>query len=217
MPYPVELTLFIVVSVLLAGFFVFLFLYPPIKKRLCERYTVRMYFKAVNRVALDEDFYLINAWSREAIDPEGQGIHVDHLLFGNKFIYVIKDRYYQGAISGKAYDPSWVHYIGRKKKRNFDNPLLLNKVRADRLAMLSGLDRKYFISIVLVNDDCLVVPFENEGEESFLVSMGKLEKFVEAFEGRKEVLPLNKEQLAIAVRDFAELNQTPRKHGRKED
>ncbi|MBO4541076.1 MAG: NERD domain-containing protein [Bacilli bacterium] len=211
----VELTLFIVVSALLVVFFLFLFLRAPIKRLLYEKYTIRMYYKTVNRVALDGDFYLINEWSRLIYDAEGQSVHVDHLLFGNKFIYVIKDRYYEGAISGKADDPNWVNYLSNNKKRTPQNPLLLNRVRADHIATLSGLSRSYFISIVLVNDDCLVVPFENKLADSFLVSLDKFEKFIEAFEARKDVAPLKGEQLAIAVRDFAELNQSERKHGGK--
>ncbi|MBP5217148.1 MAG: NERD domain-containing protein [Bacilli bacterium] len=217
MPYIVELTLFIVVGVLLVLFFLFLFLRTPIKRFLYEHHTVRMYYKTVNRVALDEDFYLINEWSRVIYDAEGQSIHVDHLLFGNKFIYVIKDRYYQGAISGKADDPNWENFLTSKRKRTPQNPLLLNKIRADHIATLSGLSRAYFISIVLVNDDCLVVPFENESKDNFLVSLSKLEKLIEAIEARKDVAPLKEEQLAIAVRDFAELNQSEKKNGRKKN
>ncbi len=217
MPYLVELVLFIVVGVLLVLFFLFLFLHAPIKRYLYEHQMIRMYYKTVNRVALDEDFYLINEWSRTIYDAEGQQIHVDHLLFGNKFIYVIKDRYYQGAISGKAEDPYWENYLGNKKKRTTRNPLLLNRIRADHIATLSGLTRAYFINIVLVNDDCLVVPFENRSNDDYLVSLSKLEKLVEAIEARKDVAPLNAEQLAIAVRDFAELNQSERKHGRKKN
>jgi hypothetical protein len=217
MPYPVELTLFIVIGVLLAGFFLFLFFYGPLKGFLYERYTIRMYYKAVHRIALNQDFYLINKWSRQIYDAEAQWIHVDHLLFGNKYIYVIKDRYYRGVISGKIEDPNWTNYIGKKKKKVPSNPMILNKIRTDRLSLLTGLNRKYFISIVLVNDDCLVTPFENQQEDNLLVPMGKLEKLIEAIEARKDVAPLKKEQLAIAVRDFAELNQTESKYGRKKN
>ena len=130
---------------------------------------------------------------------------------------MIKDRYYRGVISGKIEDPNWTNYIGKKKKKVPSNPMILNKIRTDRLSLLTGLNRKYFISIVLVNDDCLVTPFENQQEDNLLVPIGKLEKLIEAIEARKDVAPLKKEQLAIAVRDFAELNQTESKHGRKKD
>ena len=58
---------------------------------------------------------------------------------------------------------------------------------------------------------------ENESKDNFLVSLSKLEKLIEAIEARKDVAPLKEEQLAIAVRDFAELNQSEKKNGRKKN
>lgn len=157
------------------------------------------------KVALDHDFYLINKWSYQFGEGKNEGIHIDHILFGDKYIYIIKDRYYEGAITAKANDRSWVSYQGKKNKRYIDNPMRLNKIRADRLSFLTDKPREYFICIVLVNDDCLVTPFENVEEGNYLVCLSKLEKFVEGIE-KREVSPFAQDELSAVVKDFSLLN-----------
>jgi hypothetical protein len=129
---------------------------------------------------------------------------IDHLMAGDKFFYVIRDRYYPGAIAAKEDDPKWIYYKG-KKKGPINNPLLLNKVRMERLALLANMDPKYFISIVLVNDDCLMTPMENTHPDSFLVSLSRFPALIKALES-SDVAPLNKETVNAAMKDFARLN-----------
>jgi hypothetical protein len=202
----VQLTIFIVTAVLLGLLFAFLFLYSPIKSWLFRHKTVEMFYKKVRRVTLDNDFYLINKWALRS-DESDPGIHIDHIIFGDKFIYVVRDRYYQGAISAKGNDASWIYYFRKNKKQYIDNPLINNRIRADRLALASGLNRQYFIAIVLVNDDCLVTPFQNEATDNFLVPLSRLGKFIEAKEKDPSIPSFTPDELAIAVRDLAELNQ----------
>jgi hypothetical protein len=207
MPYSVQFTLYVVIASLLGLFFLGLFLYGPIKRSLLRHQTLQMYYRTVRRVTLDNDFYLINHWS--LADNEGDsGVHIDHIIFGDKFIYVIRDRYYQGAISAKAADASWIYYFKKNKKMYIDNPLINNHIRASRLATASGLDPKFFLSIVLVNDDCLVTPFANQGPDNFLVPLSRLGKFIAAKEKDPSVPAFTPEEIAGAVRDLAELNQS---------
>lgn len=210
MPSEVRLTIFIVICVLLGLFFLFLFLYPPIKNFLRKNYTVRSYYKKIMRVAEDNDYYLINQWAMKWGEGKNEGIHIDHILFGNKYIYVIKDRYYRGAITAKAEDRSWVYYRSKKSKKYIDNPLLLNKIRADRLSISANQPRQYFVSIVLVNDDCLVTPFHNLDDGNYLLSLSQLPKFINNYESRK-VKPFSEKELSAVVRDLAALNQNERK------
>ena len=70
---------------------------------------------------------------------------------------------------------------------------------------MSGIDMKLFISIVLINDDCLITPFESTKDNSFLVSLKQLPKLIEAIESR-DVEILDPRTSAVAARDFSELN-----------
>ena len=126
-------------------------------------------------------------------------------MIGQKYIYVIRDRYYPGAISAKEDDQKWIFYKGKSKKI-ISNPLLLNRLRADRLSLISNMSPDYFISIVLVNNDCLMTPMTNTKSDSFLVSLKKFPELIKVLESQEGVEPLKEEQVAVAARDFAALN-----------
>ena len=56
-----------------------------------------MYYNKVRRVVLDNDFYLVNSFANKTASQEP--FHIDHIVIGDKFIYCIRDRYYDGAIN----------------------------------------------------------------------------------------------------------------------
>lgn len=207
MPEELRLVIFIILCILLGLFFIVLFLYTPFRRFMRSNFTIRSYYKKVRQVVLDHDYYLINQWERSFGEGKNETVHIDHIVVGNKFIYVIRDRYYEGVIIAKENDLSWYFQQSRHRKKAIDNPMLRNHERADYLATLSSLNRAYFISVVLVNDDCLVTPFESRSQDSFLVPISKLDKFIEANENRTDVEPFHEKEIALAVKDLADLNE----------
>ena len=71
---------------------------------LLRKNLVKIYYKNVKKVAYYKDFYLINQLILNVDD--NQQIHIDHLLFADKYIYVILDKFYPGKLSGKPEDES---------------------------------------------------------------------------------------------------------------
>lgn len=205
MPYKVELALFIVLAIAAGLLFLVWFGYSPLKRFLYRYHTVRMYYRKVYRVALDNDFYLINKFSNRTAELEE--FHIDHILIGNKYFYCIRDRYYDGAVAAKEENPSWI-FFNKDKGRYIPNPLITNKLRVQRLSLMSGIEEKMFISIVLINDDCYLTPYDPVSEDNFLSSLKDFPKLIEELESR-DVLPLDPLQIATAARDFSELNQSP--------
>ena len=136
--------------------------------------------------------------------PAMQVFHIDHIMVGNKFIYCIRDRYYPGAIAAKEEDPNWIFYSG-KKAIYIQNPMLINKIRVERLSMMTGFDSRFLVSIVLINDDCMMTPIENTYSDNFLVSLKNLPSFISYMESQN-VDPLDPHAAAVAVHDLSELN-----------
>lgn len=203
MPYNTRLTVFLVVAIFSVCVLLFFVFYGPIKRFLYKHFTVRMYYRNVRRVTLDNDFYLINDFMNRTADREQ--FTIDHIMVGEKFIYVIRDRYYPGALSATEDDPKWIFYRGKKAKV-IPNPLLMNHLRMERLSLLTNLDLKLFVSIVLINNDCLMTPMQNTKCDSFLVSLKKFPELIKTLENQKDIPPLNEESIAVAVKDFAHLN-----------
>ncbi len=205
MPYSVELCLFIVSACLVTLLFLNLLLAPWFRRIRYKRNTIYSYYKRIYRVALDEDFYLINAFQNKTADEEE--FHIDHILIGNKFIYCIRDRYYDGALRAKEKDQSWVFYS--KKNKNGEiipNPLRMNALRVDRMSLMTGLDKKLLISVVLVNDDCLISNYEVTSSNNFVVSLKKFASFINEKESLP-IEPMDPRALDVAAKDIAQLNQ----------
>lgn len=163
-----------------------------------------MYYKKIYKVALDQDFYLINSFANKTAEEEE--FHIDHILIGDKFIYCIRDRYYEGTIRAKENDPNWIYY-SRKHKDGYliPNPLRMNEIRVQRMSLMSGLSRKLFISVVLVNNECLLSNYEVTSTNNFVVSL----KNFPAFIAEKESLPIepmDPRAIDVAARDIADLN-----------
>ena len=203
MPYNVELTLYFVVLAAVCSAFCLWFLYGPIHRYLCKHHTVRMYYRTVYRVALDNDFYLINAFKNSTAELEE--FHIDHILIGNKYFYCVRDRYYDGALAAKENNMSWL-FFHKDKATYIPNAVAQNRLRIQRLSLMSGIEEKMFINVVLINDDCFLSPFDNDGEDTFLVSLKDFPALIEQLEARP-IDPLDQQAIAVAARDFAELNQ----------
>ena len=198
--------LFVALAILTFLSVIFFIVFPFAKKSFLKKNYVKSYGKEAYKIANFYDLYLINRLILKSNDDSR--IHIDHLLFGNKFIFVIKDYYFDGQLKGKEVDQSWVYYFGKEKdpkKEYVKNPLLENKARVNKLSILTGLNESFLISVILVNDSCDLSLTLNESDNQFVVKKSELKKLVEKVEARN-VAPLNDEQLSYAANDIAALN-----------
>ena len=200
---PVELVFFIITCVFGGIAILFLFLFPFVKARHNFKNFQENYYREIRRIADLNDYYLIN---NLAIRNNEQLIcKIDHILFGNKYIYVIKDRFYRGTISGNASDKVWLFYTKHNKTFEMENPMKINERRVEKLSIATQIDRSFFISIVLINDNCVVKNSQNlVSDNNFIVSKKNLSKLIKSIENRN-VRNMNPQQLEYAVQDISRL------------
>ena len=162
------------------------------------------YFRTINKVALYKDLYLINLLKLR-IDSN-QYITYDHVLFGNKYIYVISDAFFNGELRGNLHDAKFT-LIERKnrKGREIDNPIHNNDYRLKKLALATGIDQEMLINVVVVNDECDLTHLKND-DSTFIINRCDFYRLIDAIESR-EVRILNAEELAEIVKDIDRLNQ----------
>jgi len=200
------LALFITFGVLLLLVSLAFLLYPSIRRSYLKHHYVKAYGRGVYSVANNLDFYLINRLILEA--PDDSKIKVDHLLFGDKYIYVIKDYFLYGALEGKEVDHSFIFYSMNKKdnlKSYLDNLLVENDKRIEKLAMITGNKKTFFMNIVILNNDCDISRLQVENKNRFIIHRKDLKKVVETLEA-KDIAPLEKTKLSYLVHDLAKLN-----------
>ena len=180
-----------------------LIIFPIAKRHYTFKNFQNIYYKSIRKIADINDYYLIN---NLVIKNNNQLIcRIDHVLFGDKYIYVIKDRYYRGAISGNKEDSTWFFYSSDGKKYEMENPMNINEKRVEKLSLVTQIDPSFFISIVIINDNC-VIKNANElnKENSFIVSRKNLKKIIKMVE-KRDVKIMDQKQLEYAVQDISRL------------
>lgn len=203
------IALFVILAILL----VLVVLYIIFHKRIFDSYIknnyVKYYGRKTYKIARDNDYYLINEISLE--NHDNSTVDINHLLFGNKYLYVISDYYFKGNLKAKEVDNSWVFKpLEKEEKIKYVNNLI-NKSRqlTKDLSSVTSLDEHLFIPIVVINQDCVIEEYVHSENSPFLVRINQLAKLIETIENRN-VSPLEERQVYFAVRDIARLNQNKR-------
>ena len=169
------------------------------------------YYKRLYKIAMDRDYYLINDFLFK-IDDSHVG-RIDHILFADKYIYIMTDSYFNGDIIGKEDDKS-VIVLGRDGKKYYDdNPLITNKKLINKLSLITGINPALIIGICIINDNCRY-GIQTSGKSFYYLQSNKLKALIKAIESR-QVGTINKEQLASAVKSIDKLNRRKRSEQRK--
>lgn len=176
-----------------------IFFYPLIRKIYVAKFFERINYKKIYQIAKNCDYYLIN--KLELPLDEKRVAHIDHLLFGNKFIYLITSVCFFGTFAGTEEDDTWFYYPYKGAREYKKNPLILNKIRVEKLSLVTGIEESLIKSIVVVNDDCNIEHLALSSQSDMIVSMRGLSRLVRKFE-KSDIPPIQGEQLQQAVLDI---------------
>ena len=198
----IQLAFIIIVPIVLILFSA-VCLYFPISHAYNRKHFQIHYYKRVYKVALENDYFLINQFVFK-IDSTKLA-NVDHILFGNKYIYVLSSKYYQGDLVGKYHDKSLIFISHRGKKCYTDNPFNQVKTLASKLSSSTGIDASLMIGIVLVNDDCKVA-VQSDSKQFYIIQRKRFASLIKAIESRP-VCDINQNQLQKAVLSIAKQNK----------
>ena len=202
---------YIVIVALVVSAAIFLAIYIPMLKKKQKTNFKYFYYRNIYKVAMDNDYYLINNFLFK-IDDSYVG-RIDHILFANKYIYIINDSYFDGDIDGKENDKSIILIDKTGKKTYNDNPLLANKKLLTRLSIVTGINVSLMIGVCLINNDCRC-GVQTTSKSAYIVQAKKFNALVKAIESR-EIGDINKDQLANAVKAIDKLNRRNRTNGKK--
>lgn len=185
--------------------FIFL-LQPFLKRQYAIRNLHKIFNEKIHRYVTEKDFYLIPQVKVKL--PGNRDVIIDHLVFGDKYIYAIKDLYFEGGLLGKGSDKEWSYYEYKHhepKYRYIPNPFILNRQRIEKLIMVTGLNPNLFISVVLVNNDAMINRIPVSEDNQFIVTIRQFPRLLDAIESR-ETPPFKSQILDKAVIDINEMN-----------
>lgn len=191
----IYITLVVVFSLIILA----LIFLPLIRNLYIKNHFQKCVYRKVYNCALYNDFYLINSLP---ISNGDRFSPLDHVLFSDKYIYVIKDRYYKDAISASINDKVWLSYSSNGATTELPNPIMLNELRCNKFAISKNIDRSFFISIVVVNDDAYIEQKDELNSfNSFICRKKDLKKLINNIE-KRDVSDFNAEILSKIVKDI---------------
>lgn len=195
-------TSFVVVSIIV-GVCLLVLAFFFIRSAYNKKHFAYSYYKKIYKMAVLDDYYLINHFTNTIDDATK--IKIDHILFGDKFIYLIICRYFEGDISGKYNDKSLIFQHKMGKSLYTPNPINEIKDITTKLSEVSGIDPDYMIGLVVVNDNCRV-GIETESKQFYVIQRKRLEALVHTIEARP-LGKMNDKGLYDAVHSIDKLNE----------
>lgn len=196
-----ELTILLIV--VLGLFALYLLVSYPLKRIITRKLFRYRYYHRIYKYVDKKDYRLINNFVFKVDDVTN--VHFDHVVFGNKYIYLITDKYWSMGIYGKIQDPSWLLFKNEKTRIYVDNPLEKNELRTKKISLVTGIDRSLFVALVVINNECLIGDDTKLKYNNLLIKEKKLIKVIEEFEN-SEIENINDEQLQETVYKFDKLN-----------
>lgn len=173
------LTILTIIVILLL---IFLFFYPEIRTYFERKNYRQKVYKILYYYAEEKDFLLIN---NVAIDKDTS---FDHILFGDKYVYIIKDISYQGALYGNSQDKNLLNKNKKGQITKIENPSLKNKTNIKSLLEKLNIkdDSHIFVSVVCCNNSLILSPTIQKKEQGDLfLKVKDLEKTIKEAEKDK--------------------------------
>ena len=194
--------LFIVLAPIVVFALSFFFIFLPLRERHIKNHFKEYCYKQIYKVAFDEDYYLINNFTFKV---DGKTVCIDHILFGNKYFYVIIDNYLPGDLIGNENDKSLILIDRHNQKFYTENQFQTCKALMDYLKAKTGIGKDLLIGIAIVNNDCKV-GVESNSKQFYIIQRNKFKKLVKAIESR-EVAKINQQEMDRFVKSLDEMNR----------
>lgn len=134
----------------------------------------------LKKFAIDHDFPLLSDVIIQI--REDKYIKIDHIMIGNKYIYVIACKCYYGYLNAKVIDEKWVLYR-RDKMIHIDNPLRNNEKRIKILTnLLENTPFEDFVNIIYLSKPVVTGKIPGGPRKEFVLFEDDFEKFIEVYE-----------------------------------
>lgn len=148
--------------------------------------------KKIRKYAMDRDFLFLS----DVFLPVNneKAVIIDNIIFGNKYIYVISQKHWEGTLKGFEYDTKWM--VTYKNQTNYvDNPLISNRYKVHVLMNFLGeKEEETIVNIIAINDHTNFEEFNVPALES-VVKMKKLFKTIDDFERSSTLNDIKEEEI----------------------
>lgn len=138
----------------------------------------------LKKFAIDHDFPLL---SNVVIQVrEDKFIKIEHIMFGNKYIYVITSKCYYGYLCADTSDEKWLLYR-QDKLIHLENPLKNNEKRIRILANLLDDKMEDFVNVVFLSRPVVASKIVSSKPRELVLLEHDFEKNIERYEKKSSL------------------------------
>lgn len=196
-----KIVFYVLLVIIIALILILLFLLFKFKFRRNHRNAV---YSELNAIAKENDFLLVNDLAFFLHDDIEAGATIfDHILFGEKYIYVIKDFDKEGGLFGNAKDESLLINNNGQTFR-VANPIYQQGVNVRLLEDAIGVkhNQNLLVPIVVYNNDlCVGNNLREKSNESCFIPLKELRATIKTAE-RDNVQPFSHESTEKLIMDL---------------
>ena len=148
--------------------------------------------RKIRKFAKNNDFLFLN----DVFLPidNSHAIIIDNIIFGNKYIYVISQKHWEGELKGYEYDTKWM-VTTKHSTKYVDNPINGNRFKVRILLnFLKEKDEDTVVNIIAISNktkfnNIQLQPLEN------VINMNDLFKLIEDYEKNSPLNDIKEEEL----------------------
>ena len=148
--------------------------------------------RKIKKFARDRDFLFLT----DVFLPvdNNKAILIDDIILGNKYIYVISQKHWDGYVKGFEYDTKWL--LTMKVRTNYvDNPLIGNRYKVQTLMrFLKERTDENIVNIVTLGNNSKFNPIQTQPLEN-VIKMKMLFKLIDDYEKNSPFNDIKEEEL----------------------
>lgn len=202
----IQIILLIVLIFVVIAFVVF----PFVKHYLVKKHYKKLNSFKIKTIAKRNGFSFLD--NINLLSLNGNYLNIDQIIFGRKYIYLIKGYSLFGILSGKQEDNSWIHVNLRNREAKYINNFLNDgKKRIEDFSRVAQMDKELLIDIELINNECDSRLENLNTQNVFVTTPYKLNRLLRKIESRN-IPDLNSEQLKIVIKEIEQINEQERRH-----
>lgn len=148
--------------------------------------------RKIRKFAKNNDFLFLN----DVFLPidNSQAIIIDNIIFGNKYIYVISQKHWEGELKGYEYDTKWM-ITTKHSTKYVDNPINGNRFKVRILLnFLKEKDDDTVVNIIAINNKTKFNKIQLQPLEN-VVNINNLFKLIEDYEKNSPLNDIKEEEL----------------------
>lgn len=194
--------LFILLLILLILSIVFFVGFPIVKRKLIPEKFKSFCERKIKHIASKNNYLYLSNLNLTNLDLKK--IDINHILFGEKFIYIFKEMPLVGEISGVVDDNSWIYSSSVEKTTKYiDNISHVLNENIQDFAGIININPQLIVSICVVPNECDLLIKDINKANLIVTHYSSLKGLINKIESIS-IAPIDKEKL---IQDFELINE----------